>query len=135
MLCRVEGLTATLATQGATAPQPPLAGVEEGELEVLVRVDELRVLASVVDGEDVLCGDTDVLVPEDWVDEIVGTDPPLPDSALLMDAAKFPFSVYRRDKLRLDLRKVRVGDAPYAWDASQNMTPPKDEYCSRVCKA
>lgn len=97
-----------MATQGATAPQPPLVGDDEGELEVFVRVDELWVLANFVDDEGVLSGDVDVLVPDDWVDETVGTDSPLPDSALLMDAAKFPFSVYQRDKLRLDLRKERV---------------------------
>jgi hypothetical protein len=73
-----------------------------------VRVDELWVLANVADDEGVLPGDVDVLVPDAWVDETVGTDSPLPDSALLIDAAKFPFSVYRRDKLCLDRRKGRV---------------------------
>jgi hypothetical protein len=84
----VGGLTATLATQGATAPQGPLAGDEEGELTVFVRVDELCVLADVGEDEGVLLGDAGVeLVPDEGVDETVGTDAPLPDSALLMDAA------------------------------------------------
>jgi len=58
---------------------------------VFVRVDELCVLANVADvakDEGVLLGDAGVeLVPDEGVDETVGTDPPLPDSALLMDAA------------------------------------------------
>ena len=104
----VDGLTATLAIQGATAPQPPLVGDEEGGLEVFPRVDEFWVLANVTDDEGVLFGDVDVLVPDDWVDETVGTEFPPPESALLMDAAKFPFSEYRRGKICLDLGKERV---------------------------
>jgi hypothetical protein len=75
-----------LATQGATAPQGPLVGDElvgdeEGELTVFV-------LADVAEDEGVLLGDAGVeLVPDKGVDETVGTDAPLPDSALLMDAA------------------------------------------------
>jgi hypothetical protein len=132
---QVGGLTATLATQGATPPQGPLVvGDEEGGLGVFVRVDEVCVIADVAD-DGVLLGDADVLVPDDWVGEVVGTDPPLPDNELLMNAAKFPFSMSRRDKLCRELREVKVDDARYAEDASQNMTPPKDEYCSRVWRA
>lgn len=84
-----------MATQGATVLQLPLVGdgVEVEELEVAL-VDELCELAN---DEGVPVGDTGtgVLVPDKRAEEIVPIDPSPPDSAFLITAAKFPFSVYR----------------------------------------
>jgi hypothetical protein len=116
----------TLATQGATTPQLPLIGDEDGEPEVVVTVSGPCVLA---DNEGVGTRTACILNSEGLttLSELHISS----DNARLIDAEKSPFAVHRCDE-SLPRWKRRTGEAPYAPEASQSVTPPKDENWERV---
>jgi len=132
--CYTGRLTVTLAIQGATTPQFPLDGEEEGEPEVLVLVDELCVLA---DDKGVVAGMRNAigLIADERTEWFIWTVLLPTNSARLIDAAKCPFAVYRCDETLPGCQRRKTIDAPCAQEASQSMTPPKDENWSRVSMA
>ena len=86
--CHTGRLTGTVDTQHATAPQLPFDGDAEGELEVVVLVDERCVLAA----------DVDRFGPDGRAEEFICPDLPPASNAFLIVAAKLPFAICRRDE-------------------------------------